>query len=255
MQGVINTMLTMFEAVKESGSYLILMLAALYILYRVHAEKNQWYIYYALLCLILVCANPALVWILSKAFPVLGSYVTFLPFVPTLLFIPFAVAELTDKAKSARQAAGILVLTALLIGLAGNLFGLYQKGDNKAIQYGESQAAVVEVIKEQQPEMVLADETILPFLRTKAPETVLLYGRDLYQHGMDLGIIDLYGEELLDLYEAMKNPKDTIDDILSMADIYGCDMVIVKQFETAPAKSGHYTKLTDNGHYIVYMIQ
>ena len=41
-------MMTVFDGIKASGSYLILLIVSLYILYRVNAKKNQWYIYYAL---------------------------------------------------------------------------------------------------------------------------------------------------------------------------------------------------------------
>ena len=121
--------------------------------------------------------------------------------------------------------------------------------------YGKAQKEIIAVVKDKQPPTVLADETVLPFLRTKAPEVALLYGRDLYQPGMDLGIVDVYSEELLHLYEAMKNPEDTIEDILLTADLYGCDMVIVKKFDKAPALVGHYTKTEETGEYIVYSIQ
>ena len=84
MQGILDIMLTVYDNVRTGGSYLILMLASLYVLYRVNAKKNQWFIYYALFCLVLVCANPVLVFILSKAFPVLGWYTQFLLFVPVL---------------------------------------------------------------------------------------------------------------------------------------------------------------------------
>ena len=64
-----------------------------------------------------------------------------------------------------------------------------------------------------------------------------------------------YNDELIHLYEAMKNPKDTIGDILAIADLYGCDMVVVKKFDKAPSQMGHYTKTKETGQYIVYLIQ
>ena len=96
MQGILNTMMTVYDSVRASGSYLILLFSALYMLYRVNAKKNQWCIYYALFSLILVCANPVLVLILSKAFPALGTYSHFLLFVPTLLYVPLALTNAFD---------------------------------------------------------------------------------------------------------------------------------------------------------------
>lgn len=255
MQGIITNMMAVFDHVKASGSYLILLLAALYVLYRVNAKKNQWYIYYALGSLVLVCANPLLVMILSKAFPVLGDYAVFLLFMPVLLYVPFAAAELYEKLRDNRQVYIVLVLLVAVIGISGNLYGFYSNPDQTVLSYGPKQKKVVMVVKEKQPVMVLADEEVLPFLRIKAPEVSLLYGRDLYQPGMDLGIVDVYSEELLHLYEAMKNPQDTIEDILLTADLYGCDMVIVKAFDKAPILVGHYEKTDETGEYIIYSIQ
>lgn len=255
MQGIITNMMAVFDNIKASGSYLILLAAALYVLYRVNAKKNQWYIYYALGSLLLVCANPVLVMILSKAFPVLGDYAAFLRFAPVLLYVPFAMAEVYEKLRDNRQVYVLLLLTAVVIGISGNLYGFYSDADTAVQRYGKSEREIINIIKEEQPVTVLADEAVLPFLRTKAPEVSLLYGRDLYQPGMDLGIVDVYSEELLHLYEAMKNPEETIEDILLMADLYGCDMVIVKTFDKAPGDVGHYTKTDETGEYIVYSVQ
>jgi len=255
MQGIITNMMTVFDNMKASGSYLILLFAALYVLYRVNAKKNQWYIYYAVGSFILVCANPLLVWILSKAFPVLADYTVFGLFVPVFLYVPFAVSELYEKHRDNKQVYSMLVFLAVVIGISGNLYGFYADADTDTLRYGKAQKAVVEVVKEKQPVTVLADEDVLPFLRIKVPEVSLLYGRDLYQPGMDLGIVDVYSEELLHLYEAMKNPEDTIEDILLTADLYGCDMVIVKTFDKAPVLMGHYAKTEETGEYIIYSVQ
>lgn len=255
MQGVITNMLVVFDNLKASGSYLVLMFAALYILYRVNAKKNQWYIYYAIGCFVLVCANPVLVMILSKAFPVLGDYAAFILFMPVLLYLPFALAEFYEKLRDSRRVYSVLLLMAAVIGISGNLYGFYTNTDATVLRYGKEQKEIISIVKEKQPGTVLADEDILPFLRMKTPQTSLLYGRDLYQPGMDLGIVDVYSEEMLHLYEAMKNPKDTIGDILATADLYGCDMIIIKTFDKAPDKMGHYVKTDETGQYVVYSVQ
>ena len=256
MQGIIDVMLQAFNSIKAEGSYFILMFAALYVLYRINGKRNQWYIYYILLTLLLVVANPLTVLILSKAFPVLGSYNVFMLMIPALMVIPFAAAELLDKAKDEKQTLVWLLLIAVVIGLSGNLFGLYSNTNiNKCTMEQKAILANVEELQEQQSVLVVADESILPFVSTEIPEVQLLYGRDLYQPGMDLGIVDGYSEELLSFYEAMKNPEDTITDILAMADLYGCNTVIVKQFEEAPKKLGHFAQYTNTENYIVYTIQ
>lgn len=255
MQGIIEMMMMVFNSVRASGSYLILFISALYILYRVNGKKNQWFIYYALIGLIFVCANPILVMILAKAFPVLGTYSQFVLFVPVLFYIPFALTEIFEKAHDNKQAVKLLLVFILVIGISGNLFGIYQKDTVPDGRYSNAQKKIVELVKEEKPVLVVADDSLLPVLRKKLPEIQLLYGRDLYQQGVDLGIVDVYGEELLHLHTAMQCPVNTIRDILAIADMYGCDMVVVKPFENAPASQGHFTKIADTGAYIVYSVQ
>ncbi len=257
MQGIIMVMAQVCSSIKAEGSYFILMLAALYILYRINEKKNQWYIYYILLTQVLVVMNPVVVMILSKAFPVLASYSTFMLLTPVLMVVPFAVAELLEKSKDDKQGLVWLLMVAIVIGLSGNLFGLYTS-EARGLTSTTEQREVIRQLEELQQEQslfVIADESILPFIRTDAPSVEMLYGRDLYQPGMDLGIVDMYGEELLGLYEAMKNPEDTISDILATADLYGCNAVVVKQFEDAPKQMGHFEKYYDSDNYIVYAIQ
>lgn len=257
MQGIITVMTQVGTGIKAEGSYFILLLAALYILYRINGKKNQWYIYYILLTQVLVVVNPIVVLILSKAFPVLATYTTFMLLTPVLMVIPFAVTELLEKSKDDKQCLVWLLVVAIVIGLSGNLFGLYAS-DARGISSTAEQREVIrqlEELQQEQPLLVVADETVLPFIRTDAPSVAVLYGKDLYQPGMDLGIVDMYSEELLSLYEAVKNPEDTIEDVLAMADLYGCNAVVVKQYEGAPEQIGHFGKYFDSENYIIYAIQ
>lgn len=257
MQGIITVMAQVCNNIKAEGSYFILMLAALYILYRVNGKKNQWYIYYILLTQVLVVMNPIVVMILSKAFPILATYTTFMLLTPVLMVIPFAVAEVVEKSKDDKQGFVWILVAAIVIGLSGNLFGLYTS-EARGVSSTQEQREVIrqlEELQQEQPLLVVADESVLPFIRTEAPKVTVLYGRDLYQPGMDLGIVDMYSEELLGLYEAVKNPEDTIEDILATADLYGCNAVVVKQFEKAPKQIGHFKQYYNSENYIVYTIQ
>ena len=256
MQGIIYVMGQMYNSIKAEGSYFLLVLAALYILYRVNEKKNRWYMLYVILCQVLVVVNPVVILVLSKAFPVLASYSVFMLFTPVLLVIPFAVSEVLEKSGDDRQGAVWILVVVIVIGLSGNLFGAYRSGA-RGISSTPEQREVIAQLEElqQEPLLVVADESILPFIRTEAASVTVLYGRDLYQPGMDLGIVDMYSEELLGLYEAVKNPKDTINDILATADLYGCNAVVVKRFEDAPEQVGHFVQFYDSENYIVYAIQ
>lgn len=255
MQGIIDVMQQTFLDVKAGGSYLALLIVGLIILYRLNDKKNVWYILYATCILILVCMNPFLMVVLVKAFPVLGSYRLMLSLVPVLLIVPFAVSEMIDRIRDSKQTKVMLLLVLFVIGLAGNMYGLYQGQTAQADVLSKEEKQVIAYVEEKQPALVVADSAILPFLRTHATSDLqLLYGRDLYQANTDLGIMDVYPEELLGLYEAMKNPEDTIQDILATAELYGCDLVVVKAYEKPLKKVGHFQLAYTTDNYLVYTI-
>lgn len=257
MQGIMDVMTQVFNSMKAEGSYFIVMVAALYAMYRMNSKKNQWYIYYILLLQVFIVANPLAIWILSKGFPVLASYRIFMLLTPVLMVIPFAATEVWDKAKDDKQGLVWLLLITVVIGLSGNLFGLYtsESSVNKCSAEQKVIIQELEALQEEKQLLLVADESILPFVRTEAPAIQQLYGRDLYQAGMDLGIVDGYSEELLSFYEAMKNPEETIEDILAMADLYGCNTVVVKQFTDAPKAVGHFEQYKYTDNYIIYTIE
>ena len=114
MQGIIQVMTQVYSDMKASGSFLVLMLAALYVLYRVNEKKNQWFIYYILLVQVLVVMNPVVVLILSKAFPVLGTYSTFMLLTPVLMVVPFGASAIMEKAKQLNPATLNSILDKVL---------------------------------------------------------------------------------------------------------------------------------------------
>lgn len=256
MQGIMDVMQQTFLNVKASGSYLALLIVGLYILYRINEKKNIWYILYTVLILVLVCMNPLLIYVLVKAFPVLGSYQIFFSLVPVLLVVPVAVTELKDKIRDSKQVRILLIMIVFIIGLSGSMFGLYAGKQQEDLVLSKEEEQVIAYVEEQNPLLVVADSGILPFLRTHSQSDMqLLYGRDLYQANTDLGIMDVYAEELLSLYEAMKNPQDTIQDILATAELYGCDMVITKAYERPVKMAGHYELKYVTENYLVYSIK
>lgn len=254
MQVTIENMLSVFHNAKLSGSYFVLFLLCLVILYTVDHKKNNGFILYSVGGLILVTLNPVAVYILSAVFPVLQSYTPFILYIPMLLIIPLAVVELSDHIQNEKKRNLLLAFLFILIAVSGNLFGFSnnQKITDRPKQITEEQKMIVEELTSETGITVLADESIAPFFRTQADNITLLYGKDLWTPGMDLGILDGYSEEMMALYEAMKNPADTIDDIMQTAYLYECDIIVVKNFEGYPKKSGHYDMIQETGQYLLY---
>lgn len=254
MQGIMNTMISYFNDTKLAGSYFALFLIALFALYFHNKKKYRGFLLYAVLGAVLVYANPLVVFILGQVFPVLQNYSPFLSFVPILLFVPYAMVEVVENMKEHRKKVITAALFFVLIAVSGNIMGAanttkLKRPDQRITAEQES---IIEITTREPQMLVLADDAIAPYLRAYASDVELLYGKDLWTPGMDLGIMDEYSEEMMQLYEAMKNPEDTIEDISQMAALYDCDYVIVKRFEKYPFLTGGYSLADKTTNYLVY---
>lgn len=256
MQGIMTVMEEMFRELQSQGAYFILLVVASVLLYRLYEEKNRGYILYTILLMILVCMNPLMVFVLSKAFPVLASYKFFVLLPPVLIMIPAVVTEVLEKLRDFKKSIILLVLTVFLIAVSGSFFGIYRPSLSDKELLSREEKDIISLLEKENPELILADDAILPFLRTASHKNFqLLYGRDLYQANTDFGIIDIYDEDMMSLYEAMKNPAVTLDDILATAELYGCDTVVVKKPNEGKKVEGHYSRIYESKNYSVYKIE
>jgi hypothetical protein len=70
---------------------------------------------------------------------------------------------------------------------------------------------------------------------------------------MDLGIMDAYSDELMDLYEAMKNPAQCMEDIMNMAALYDCDVVAITASDRVLPEYGSYHLAKTTESYMIYV--
>lgn len=255
MQLVISNMASVFQANKMEGSYFLLFILSLVIIYNVNKERNRSYVLFAVGVLLLLVMNPVTVWLLSRMFPVLSTYRVFLLWVPTLLFVPFACVELLENTKNSKHRMQLILLLFVMIALSGNCFGLYKQNKPLYTSVTQEQRQIVKQLKEKKDTVVLADETITPSIRCLSSDIVLLYGKDLWTPNMDMGIMDEYSEEMMALYEAMRNPKECMSDIAAMASMYECDIIVVKKYDGYMKKAGSYELEQETDHYLVYEIR
>ncbi len=257
MQTVWNNMISVFESYKSAGSYFALFLISLAVIYNTDRQKNRYYVLFATGILLLLICNPLTVWIFSMLFPVLSSYRPFLLWVPTLLFIPFAGVEMLETIKTTKTRMLGLIGLVLLITVAGNQFGIYltPTEEKNRMEVTKEQKQMIQELEQETDAVILADETIAPFMRTESDEINLLYGKDLWIADLDLGIVDGYAEDMMSIFEAMKNPEECLNDITSMAAMYECDIIVVRKYEGYPKKSGNYQLLKDTNHYLLYGLQ
>ena len=253
MQEVISNMINAFDTSKISGSYFLLYLISLFVLYIINQEKNRGFLLFGIGVLLIVVGNPFTVWVISRIFPVMTTYTPFILLIPVLLYIPYACVELFECLKDNKKKKILMVLLFLMIAVSGNIFGFYKKGliTQNHVPFSKEEKEIIQSLDDENV-LVLADESIAPYMRSFTNHIKLLYGKDLWTPGLDIGIMDEYSEEMLDLYEIMKNPEECMGDIVKTAAIYECDIIVVKNFKSHKDLAGSYELKQETEHYLVY---
>ena len=196
MKEIIDIMLRYFSDSKLAGSYFLLFLVSIVLLYYMNRQKNRWFIMYGILLLVVVVMNPASVWLMVQVFPSLISYGPITMLVPILIYIPFAAAELNESLKEIRIRRIVTVILVFLIFICGNMCGMvkdYSVSDSNVTDAEELD--VVRCLDEAKPKMVLADEAVIPAISARGKAIPLFYGRDLWTANMGTGIMDGDKEE------------------------------------------------------------
>ncbi len=273
MQVVLANMIEMFEVSKMGGSYPLLFLLALCIINgenHVRAEwnkegefherirKNKWISWYGALVTILIVCNPIWQIMLTMVFPTLGSYENIPKLIPYGLVIPYGIAVLQDKASDKKKKQILMWSCIILIGLAGSGYGMTSERmlvENMSF-IPDAEKEVLDYMRKELPEesLILADESIITYGKKYSGHIKFLYGKDLWTPGLDLGIMDAYAPEMMDLYLAMQNPKDCMNDIMEMATLYGCQTLVVKEYDGYHKTVGNYQlQEAINGYLVYYM--
>ena len=271
MREVIKEMIFTFREYKEAGSYFLFFILALGLglsiawdrygksemkdNWMVEEAKKQiqlWPFLYAALVLVLVVVNPLMVFLYHKMTFITGQYhkmwsLLMLLFVSAYGFVCF-LSILREEKQKLLLVGGFV----LLIGLAGSSYGLTANRQGK--EEWKEEEKVLGIVKQEEGEiLLLAVDPVLEYVGIFEPEIKVLYGKDLYTPNLDLGIMDTYDPELLNLYEAVKNPTGCMGEIANTAFMYDCDVIVVERFENAPDKAGAYYKEEETDSYLVYI--
>lgn len=255
MTQTFDIMMTYFSNSKLAGSYFLLFLVSIVILYYMNKEKNVWFILYGIVLLVVVIMNPIVVWALMQLFPTLESYGPITLLVPILFYIPFAATELIFSLKNKKIRNVVAVVLVFLIFICGNMCGLitdYSITDENVSD--DEECNIVQMLDALQPTMVLADEEIIPVITARGSGIPLLYGRDLWTQNLDTGIMDSYNEEAYMLFDAMKDVAENADFIANMAYEYSCDVMVIDYYDDAPIKLGEYVLYDKSSgyNYLIY---
>lgn len=255
MSDAINIMLDYFSRTKLAGSYFLLFLVSIVLLYYLHKETNVWLILYGIAILVIFVMNPIIVWALMLVFPALQAYEPITLLVPVLLYVPFAATELIETIKEKRVRYILGLILVLLISICGNTFGFFKDysitEENKMTKEERNIAGFLD---EMEPELVLADQSLIPAINEYGHMIPLFYGRDLYTANMDTGIMDGYNEEAYTFFDVMKSSEENADFIVDTAYEYSCDIIVMSSFEDAPQTLGKYKLAGTTANYLIYAL-
>lgn len=269
MKETIDIMLGYFSDSKLAGSYFLLFLVSIVLLYHINRKKNRWFILYGILLLVVVVMNPVIIRVLMLVFPSLSSYGPVTWLIPILFYVPFAAAELNDTLKDMKTRRIVTVILVFLVFICGNMCGIvrdYSVLDNNITDKEELE--IVNYLNDIGPDMVLADEAVIPAITARGYAIPLFYGRDLWTANMDTGIMDGYNEEAYTLFDAMKNTEENAGFIATTAFEYRCDIIVMDSFEDAPdmlggvlsskgdnaisQQNGYYRLTKQTPNYLIY---
>lgn len=256
MTDTLNIMLQYFSDSKLAGSYFLLFLVSILMLYYINKEKNIWFVLYGIVLLVIVVMNPIVVFVLSQIFPVLSTYGPITWLIPILFYIPFAAMELSESIKKRKLRHLIVMILVFLIFISGNMCGLvkdYSVAENNATTREEIE--IVDYLNSKSPTMVLADESLIPVISARGNAIPLFYGRDLWMPNLDTGIMDGYNEEAYTLFDAMKNSEDNSQFIAETAYEYSCDIIVMDYYDDAPLLIGNYKLEEKTLNYLVYVVK
>ena len=271
MREILEIMISTFQATKESGSYVLFYFLALglglavawdrysktkmednWMLEEAKKKIQLWPFLYGLCAMLLVVANPIAIMALNKLTPIAGQYYKVWTILLFLFLCAYGMVCFLGLLRDRNQKIIMVCAFVVIIGLAGSGYGILADRVGKA-DYEEEEKVAQWIIEADSDALVLATDTILEYVGVFEPQISVLYGKDIYTANMDLGIMDSYEPELMQLYETMKQPEGSMGEISNVAYIYGCNIVVVKAFENAPDKAGVYYKKEVMDNYIIYM--
>lgn len=269
MQSLIEIMVNAFQSCKEAGSYFVFYIIALglgltialdrsgkvemgdnWMVEEAKKEIQLWPFLYGGLALLLVAANPVVVFIMDKVSPVSGQYYKIWSLLLLLFLCAYGIVCFLSILREKHHKKIIVIGFIVLIGLAGSGYGIMAERHSK-VDFAEEEQVLQLVQSTGEDIILLATDHIMEYAGVYYPQIQLLYGKDLYT-SMDLGIIDTYAPELLGLYEAMKNPQECMGEIANVAAMFDCDAIVVGKFDKSPDKAGSYYKRHETEEYFIY---
>lgn len=271
MKDMITIMLSAFQEIKEGGSYILFFWLVLglglavawdrygktkmednWMVEEAKKEIHLWPFLYGLLALILAAANPLVVWLFNKKTPMIGQYHKIWGILLLLFLCAYGIVCFLSILREQKEKVLVVLGFVMLIGLAGSSYGL--TADRPGKQDYQEEEDIAEIIKKRGEDMmVLATEPFLEYLGVHQPKIQVLYGKDMYDKTLDMGIQDSYPILSVHLYQVMQQPESFMGEISKCAALSDCDVIVTGYFENAPDKAGDYYKIEVTDNYLVYI--
>lgn len=271
MADMVRIMLSTFRESKEQGSYILFYLLALGLglavawdrygknkmedNWMVEEAKKQiqlWPFLYGFLSMILIVMNPLAIWLFNKKTPMDGQYHKVWGLLLFMFLCAYGMVCFFSILREQKQKILVIFGFVMLIGLAGSFYGLTAERPGKQA-YAEEENVARMINQNDSESLILADESFLEYIGVHEPQMRVLYGKDMYNKTLDLGIMDLYPAEAVYLYKLMREPKAVIGEISRCAAMCDCDVIVTSYFENAPDKAGDYYKREVTDKYVVYI--
>ena len=271
MREILKIMISTFQETKANGSYALFYFLALglglavawdrysktkmednWMLEEAKKKIQLWPFLYGLCAMLFVVANRIAILVFNRITPVAGQYYKVWSILMFLFLCAYGIVCFLVLLRDRTQQIILIGAFAVIIGLAGSGYGILADRAGKSDDTEEAEV-VQWIVEKKEDALVLAADEILEYVGVYEPQISVLYGKDIYTPNMDLGIMDSYPPELMQLYEAMKQAEDSMGEISNVARMFDCDIIVVKAFENAPDKAGAYYKREMTADYIIYM--
>lgn len=271
MSDMVRVMLSAFQQTKEQGSYILFYMLALGLglavawdrygntkmedNWMVEESKKQiqlWPFLYGLLALILVVMNPLIIWFFNKKTPMAGQYHKIWGLLLFLFLCAYGIVCFLSILREQKQRLLVIWGFVMLIGLAGSSYGLTADRPGRE-DYAEEESVAEQIKKYDDEYLIVGAQSFLEYIGVHEPQMKVLYGKDMYIKTMDIGMLDVYSDDIIRLYELMRQPKGSIGEISKRASMSGCDVIVTDFFEDSPDKAGDYYKKKVTEKYIVYI--
>lgn len=255
MAAVFQIVKSAWDTLNSAGQYMGLFLVAFIFLFIVENKKNKQLFSYCLLALILVLNPFTANNLLSFYFKAEEYWYVFLvlPVIPMCAYCCTEAVLLQEKKRDRIFTFLALVLIAVIGGRAMNGNAGLMKNDNRAYIAEEYLQLFTEMDVEDEPIVLLANDSIMESARAYSQNINLPYEVTLINQPPDV-VEQFYSADLVLAHNQMQAPLNCLGNITTVARAYRCNYLILplEADERWAMEEGGYEVLAQTEQYVLY---